>query len=123
MKSQSELKLVEKLNTAIEGDVLSGPYHCGRYATDASVYQMMPLGVVLPKTHEDVKACLEIAKACGTAVLARGGGTSQCGQTVNQALVIDHSRYLRKWDTILFQFAYSIIFLCGLCYGSNSNDD
>ena len=96
MKSQSELKLVEKLNTAIEGDVLSGPYHCGRYATDASVYQMMPLGVVLPKTHEDVKACLEIAKACGTAVLARGGGTSQCGQTVNQALVIDHSRYMNQ---------------------------
>ena len=65
----------------------------GRYATDASIYQMMPLAVVSPRTEDDI--CTAIAVACehGLPVLARGGGTSQCGQTVNEALVLDNTEY------------------------------
>ncbi|WP_244179791.1 FAD-binding and (Fe-S)-binding domain-containing protein [Salinicola salarius] len=66
----------------------------GRYATDASIYQIMPLGVVVPKDQEDLALALDIARDVGAPVLPRGGGTSQCGQTVNEALVIDTSRWL-----------------------------
>ncbi len=66
----------------------------GRYATDASVYQVMPLGVVLPKSGADVEAVLGIAREHGVPVLPRGGGTSQCGQTVNRALVLDCTAHL-----------------------------
>jgi FAD/FMN-containing dehydrogenase/Fe-S oxidoreductase len=68
----------------------------GRYATDASIYQMEPLGVIVPETIDDVAAALAIAREEGIPVLPRGGGTSQCGQTVNRALVIDCSKHLRK---------------------------
>ncbi|WP_262386429.1 FAD-binding and (Fe-S)-binding domain-containing protein [Roseobacter fucihabitans] len=65
----------------------------GRYATDASLYQMMPLGVLSPKSEDDIHAALEIARAQGVSILPRGGGTSQCGQTVNEALVLDNTQY------------------------------
>ena len=68
----------------------------GRYSTDASIYQVMPIGVVVPRTTEDVLAAMAIARDQGIAVLPRGGGTSQCGQTVNRALVLDCSKYLRN---------------------------
>ncbi len=68
----------------------------GRYATDASIYQVMPLGVVVPRSVDDVAATLAVARAHGVPVLARGGGTSQCGQTVNRALVLDFSKHLRN---------------------------
>ncbi len=67
----------------------------GRYATDASIYQVMPLGVAVPRTADDLAATLAVAREAGVPVLARGGGTSQCGQTVNRALVLDCSKYLR----------------------------
>ncbi|MBV8642449.1 MAG: FAD-binding oxidoreductase, partial [Candidatus Eremiobacteraeota bacterium] len=65
------------------------------YATDASIYQIVPLGVVVPRSADDVEAALTIAREEGVPVTARGGGTSQCGQTVNRGLVVDTSRYLR----------------------------
>ena len=68
----------------------------GRYATDASIYQVEPLGVVVPKTRNDLQATLAIARARGVPLLPRGGGTSQCGQTVNRAIVLDCSKYLRR---------------------------
>lgn len=80
----------------IEGEVLSSDFDRGRYATDASIYQMMPLGVVVPKTTEDVRKALEFARKQQVPVLPRGGGTSQCGQTVNTALVIDYSKHLNQ---------------------------
>ena len=67
----------------------------GMYATDASIYQMMPLGVVVPRTATDVEATIAIAREHGVPVTARGGGTSQCGQTVNHGLIVDVSRYMR----------------------------
>ncbi len=66
------------------------------YATDASIYQIVPLGVVVPRTADDVEAALAIARECGVPVTARGGGTSQCGQTVNHGLIVDVSRHLRE---------------------------
>ena len=68
----------------------------GRYATDASIYQVEPIGVIVPEEIDDVAAALAIAREEGVPVLPRGGGTSQCGQTVNRALVIDCSKHLRR---------------------------
>lgn len=65
----------------------------GRYATDASIYQMTPLGILSPKSEADICAALDIAREQQIKLLARGGGTSQCGQTVNEALVLDNTQY------------------------------
>ncbi|SDO91291.1 FAD/FMN-containing dehydrogenase [Filomicrobium insigne] len=88
--------LERQLSRAIEGEILFDKFSRGRYATDASIYQMMPLGVVIPRTIADVEATLAIAREAGVPVLPRGGGTSQSGQTVNEAIVIDLSKHLNK---------------------------
>ena len=64
--------------------------------TDASIYQIEPVGVLVPRTIDDVAAAIAIAREHGVPVLPRGGGTCQCGQTVGAALVIDCSKYLRR---------------------------
>jgi FAD/FMN-containing dehydrogenase len=68
----------------------------GRYATDASIYQIMPRAVVVPKTAQDVTNTIAIAREEGATVLPRGGGTSQCGQTVNDSIVIDTTKHLNR---------------------------
>jgi len=68
----------------------------GRYATDASIYQMLPHGVVVPETLDDVRVALDYCREHKIAMLPRGGGTSQCGQTVNHALVIDNTKHLNR---------------------------
>jgi FAD/FMN-containing dehydrogenase/Fe-S oxidoreductase len=85
-----------RLARNIKGEVLFDRASRGRYATDASIYQIEPLGVIVPETIDDVAAAMAIARDEGVPVLARGGGTSQCGQTVNRALVIDCSKHLRR---------------------------
>ena len=89
-------RLQQRLTRETGAEVLFGPADRGRYATDASIYQVAPLGVVVPRSVDDVAATLAIAREEGVPVLARGGGTSQCGQTVNRAVVIDCSKYLRR---------------------------
>jgi len=84
-----------RLRAEVAGDVWFDRVSRGMYATDASIYQMMPLGVVVPRTGADVEATIAIAREHGVPVTARGGGTSQCGQTVNHGLIVDVSRYLR----------------------------
>jgi FAD/FMN-containing dehydrogenase/Fe-S oxidoreductase len=91
-----DTRLAERLRREIRGEVLFSRADRGRYATDASIYQVEPLGVVVPEEIGDVAAALSIAREQGVPVLARGGGTSQCGQTVNRALVIDCSKHLRR---------------------------
>jgi FAD/FMN-containing dehydrogenase/Fe-S oxidoreductase len=76
--------------------VLFDAFSRGRYATDASIYQIEPLGVVVPQSREDAAAAIAIAREEGVPVLPRGGGTSQCGQTVARALVIDCSKHLDR---------------------------
>src|SRR6266513_415649 len=66
------------------------------YSTDASIYEIEPIGVVIPRTHEDVFATMEIARDFKVPVLPRGAGTSLAGQTVGDAVVIDMSKYLNR---------------------------
>jgi FAD/FMN-containing dehydrogenase/Fe-S oxidoreductase len=86
--------LERRLKAEAAGEVLFDRFTRGRYATDASHYQMMPLGVVMPRSVEEAGRALAVARAEGVSVLARGGGTSQSGQSVNESLVIDCSKHL-----------------------------
>ena len=88
--------LERRLRNETEGEVLFDAASRGRYATDASIYQIMPVGVLVPKSERDVTTALDIARDLKVPVLPRGGGTSQCGQTIGAALVIDDSKYLRR---------------------------
>jgi len=89
-------RLAQRLQRETEGEVLFTPADRGRYATDASIYQVEPIGVLVPKTAADVEAAMAICREAGVPVLPRGGGTSQCGQTVNRALVLDCTKHLRR---------------------------
>jgi FAD/FMN-containing dehydrogenase/Fe-S oxidoreductase len=88
--------LERRLKAEISGEVAFDRFTRGRYATDASHYQMMPLGVVLPRTIAEAERAIAIARHEGVSVLPRGGGTSQSGQTVNHSLVVDGSKYLNR---------------------------
>ncbi len=89
-------QLLDTLKTKTSAEVYSDNFNKGRYATDASIYQMMPFGVLIPKTKSDLIKTINYARETRVPLLARGGGTSQCGQTVNNAIVIDNSKYLNK---------------------------
>jgi FAD/FMN-containing dehydrogenase/Fe-S oxidoreductase len=89
-------RLEERLRREIKGDVLFDKFTRGRYSTDASIYQIEPLGVVVAKDREDIATSIQIAREEGVPVLPRGGGTSQCGQTVNRALVVECSKYMQE---------------------------
>ncbi len=88
--------LERRLRREVTGDVLFDRFSRGRYATDASSYQIMPLGVVVPRSVEEAERAIALAREEGVSVLARGGGTSQCGQTVNESLVVDCSKHLTR---------------------------
>jgi FAD/FMN-containing dehydrogenase/Fe-S oxidoreductase len=90
------LPLAERLRKEVDGEIHFDAASRGRYATDASIYQVMPVGVVLPRTKEAARAALAIAVQAGVPVLPRGAGSSQCGQAVGAALVIDGSKYLDR---------------------------
>jgi FAD/FMN-containing dehydrogenase/ferredoxin len=88
--------LERRLKAELSGEVRFDRFTRGRYATDASHYQMMPVGVVTPRSVAEAERTIAIARAEKVTVLARGGGTSQSGQTVNHSLVIDCSKYLNR---------------------------
>ena len=85
-----------RLRRAVRGEVLFDAAARGRYATDASIYQVEPVGVLVPREESDVRAALAICNELKVPVLARGAGSSQCGQTVGRALVIDYSKHLNR---------------------------
>ena len=87
---------ISVLKNSLSGDLLDGQFDRGRYSTDASIYQIMPEAIVLPKTIEDIQETIQFAQENNIPILPRGGGTSQNGQTVNRAVVLDNSRYLNK---------------------------
>ena len=89
-------RLAARLATETQGEVLFSGADRGRYATDASIYQIMPVGVFVPRTAEDVKTALDICRDLQVPIVPRGGGTSQCGQTVGAGLVIDYSKHVRN---------------------------
>ncbi|HRF50684.1 MAG TPA: FAD-linked oxidase C-terminal domain-containing protein, partial [Anaerolineales bacterium] len=84
------------LRGAVQGDVRTDAVSRVLYSTDASIYQVEPYGVLIPRTVDDVRAAVTLAAEHGVPVLARGGGTSLAGQAVNAALVIDATRHLDK---------------------------
>ncbi|WP_456426939.1 FAD-binding and (Fe-S)-binding domain-containing protein [Rhodocaloribacter sp.] len=84
------------LRPRITGALRTDAMTRGLYATDASLYQIMPVGVLFPRHADDVQAALEAAQHFGVPVLPRGGGSSLAGQTVGEALVIDFSRHLDR---------------------------
>jgi FAD/FMN-containing dehydrogenase/Fe-S oxidoreductase len=88
--------LKDHLARETTGEVLFDSFSRGRYATDASFYQVMPAGVVVPRTIEEALRTLAICRDAGRIVTPRGGGTSQCGQTVNDGIVIDFSKHLNR---------------------------
>src|SRR5947199_550638 len=90
------MTLEEQLRQQTTGEVLFDRFDRGRYATDASFYQVMPAGVVVPRTIDEALRALAIAREARQIVTPRGGGTSQCGQTVNDGIVIDFSKYLNR---------------------------
>jgi FAD/FMN-containing dehydrogenase/Fe-S oxidoreductase len=89
-------RLEQRLRSNTTGDVFFDAFNRGRYATDASFYQIMPAGVVIPKTMDEALRALSIARDEGMIVTPRGGGTSQCGQTINESLVVDVSKHLNR---------------------------
>ncbi|HXQ05611.1 MAG TPA: FAD-binding oxidoreductase, partial [Bradyrhizobium sp.] len=96
MSNGGSRRLEDRLARETTGDVLFDPFSRGRYATDASFYQIMPAGVVVPRTIDEALRALSICRDDGRTVTPRGGGTSQCGQTVNDGIVIDFSKHLNR---------------------------
>ncbi len=96
MNNETVSALAARLSKNTQGEVLFDAASRGRYATDASIYQIMPAGVFVPTNAEDVATAIGIARELKIPVLPRGAGTSQCGQTVGAALVIDTSKHLRR---------------------------
>src|SRR5262249_654355 len=88
--------LYQALKARIQGEVRFDRASRLMYSTDASIYEIEPIGVVLPRTHEDVFATMEITRDVQVPVLPRGAGTSLAGQTVGEAVVIDMSKYLNR---------------------------
>ena len=85
-----------ELKKRIEGDIRFDRYTRLLYSTDASIYQIEPIGVVVPRHKGDVQAVIEVANKIGVPVLPRGGGTSLAGQTVGHAIVLDFSKYMQN---------------------------
>lgn len=98
----SELRTVDlvalraALKDAIAGEVRFERLDRALYSTDASIYQIVPLGVVLPKTVDDVVAAVNVCARFGVPITARGGGTSQAGQSIGPGVILDSSKYLSR---------------------------
>ena len=94
--TQKNSGYLDVLKREIKGDVYHDPLALGMYATDASIYQIMPVAVVCPMDEADVVMAMQIARTFDVPILARGGGTSLAGQTVAEAIVIDFSKYMNS---------------------------
>lgn len=88
--------LAHEIQRTVRGEVRFDGWSRSLYSTDASLYQLQPLGVVIPRHADDIQAVMQIAAARGVPVLARGGGSSLAGQAVGPAVVIDTSKYLNS---------------------------
>ncbi len=95
-KTLNQNSLLHQLKNIVRGDVLLDDYSLGMYATDASIYQILPRVVVIPKDAADVKKAVEFARKHQMKLLPRGGGTSLAGQTVGDAMVLDFSKYMNQ---------------------------
>ena len=91
--SQQISKISKEVQNLVKGKVLFDDFSRGRYSTDSSLYQITPVGAVLPKDQEDVLNLMEYSQKNSIPLLARGGGSSQCGQTVGESIVLDYSKH------------------------------
>ncbi len=89
-------RIEEDLRGQIEGDVHCDDLFTQMYASDASIFELAPLGVVRPRTREDVSAVVRYASSRGMPIFARGAGTGLAGDSLGRGLVIDFSRHLRR---------------------------
>ena len=89
-------QLEQLLTQQVEGEVRFDDYSKALYSTDASLYQINPVGVVIPRTKADVQRTIQICYESDVPILPRGGGTSLAGQTVGQAVIIDFSKYMNR---------------------------
>ena len=89
-------QLAARLRQETRGEVLFTAADRGRYATDASIYQQMPVGVFVPQSAAEAKTALDICRDLKVPLVPRGGGTSQCGQSVGAGLVIDYTKHVRN---------------------------
>jgi FAD/FMN-containing dehydrogenase len=85
-----------ELSRSFAGEMRFDRYSRLMYSTDASIYQIEPLGVLIPRSHDDVAAAVSVAGKYEMPLLSRGGGTSASGQTIGAAVVIDYSKYMNK---------------------------
>jgi len=88
--------LAARLRKEVDGEIMFDAASRGRYSTDASIYQVEPIGIVVPRSEEAARTAIALAVAHAIPILPRGAGSSQCGQAVGAALVIDHTKYLRN---------------------------
>ena len=96
IRGRERQEIADELSRRVDGEVRFDPHSRLLYSTDASIYQMEPVGVVIPRSSADVQAVVEFAAREGIPVLPRSGGTSLAGQTVNHAIVMDFSKYLNN---------------------------
>src|SRR5512135_182667 len=89
---------IAALRPHFRGDIRNDLASRRLYSTDASIYQIEPLGVVLPRTQEDLQSVVELAAKYRVPILPRGSGSSLAGQAIGEALIIDCSRWL---DTLI----------------------
>lgn len=94
--SRERADLARDLARRIRGEVRHDSTSRALYATDASVYEVPPALVVLPRVAEDLQAVLDLARQHGLGVVARGAGTSLEGQTVGEGIQVDFSRHLNR---------------------------
>ena len=95
-KLLGDLALAARLREVMRGEVLFDAFTRGRYSTDASIYQIEPIGVALPRGTEDVVAAIALARQEGFPVIPRGGGSSQNGKPLGAAVVMDTSRHMNR---------------------------
>ena len=96
VQGKAREELARELAKRVSGEVRFDAFSRVLYSTDASIYQMEPVGVVVPDSVDDVLAVMEVAAGNGVPVLPRAGGTSLAGQTVNHAIVMDFSKRLNR---------------------------
>lgn len=96
MLNRSSTEITSEFTRSIKGEVLLDAFSLAMYATDASIYQIRPIAVVLPKDKSDVIKTIAWARENNFTLLPRGGGTSLAGQTVGQSIVLDFSKYMNQ---------------------------
>ena len=96
LQAAQSSELEKSLTGRLAGDAFFDQYTRALYSTDASIYQIMPAGVIVPRNQHDVVLAVEAARALGLSLVPRGGGTSLSGQSIGPGLILDFSKYMNR---------------------------